>query len=434
MDEAGCIETTRSFHLLGLVAGIVAALSLVVAGSASARAAAAPANTSAPTISGTAQQGQTLTASTGTWSGSAPIQFAYQWQSCDGHGGGCANLNGSTSATYAVQKQDVNQTLRVVVTATNNEGASTAISAVTVPVTAAPAPPPAPKPTPAPKAAAPVNTATPTISGTATAGQTLTASTGSWSGNQPITYTYAWQRCDSASHCNPIGGANNATYQLAAADVGKTIRVVVTAKNAGGSTSAPSALTGAVAGAPAPVVSISISASTFRALFGTAITLSGTISTTQGGQSVTIEGQQYGQGQATALATVTTAADGSWSFRTKPGIQTAYKATWNGATSNGLTVGVMPLVSFHLVTHKRFSTRVVAARSFAGRLVQFQRLDPSGHWVTMKRIRLGANSGAVFAAKLATASSLRMALSVNQAGAGYLGSLSRTIALPLPAI
>jgi hypothetical protein len=89
----------------------------------------------------------------------------------------------------------------------------------------------------------------------------------------------------------------------------------------------------------------------------------------------------------------------------------------------------MPLVTFHLITHKRFSTRVVAARSFAGKLVQFQRLA-NGRWVTIKRLRLGANSGAIFRTKLHESSNLRMAFSVNQAGPGYLGGVSRTLVLP----
>ena len=59
----------------------------------------------------------------------------------------------------------------------------------------------------------------------------------------------------------------------------------------------------------------------------------------------------------------------------------------------------MPLVTFHLITHKRFYW-VLAARSFAGKIVQFQRLGANGRWSTIKRVRLGANSGAIFRTKL----------------------------------
>jgi hypothetical protein len=98
-----------------------------------------------------------------------------------------------------------------------------------------------------PAPAAPSPLAVPTISGTAQSGQTLTASTGSWSGS-PTSYGYQWQRCDSAgANCADVPGATASTYALAAADVGCTVRVAVVATNAGGSASATSAPTAVVA-------------------------------------------------------------------------------------------------------------------------------------------------------------------------------------------
>lgn len=93
---------------------------------------------------------------------------------------------------------------------------------------------------------APVNTALPVISGTATQGQTLSTSNGSWTGG-PTTYAYEWDRCDSSgSNCSQIEGATTNTYTLAAADVGSTIRSTVTASNSVGSTSATSTATAVV--------------------------------------------------------------------------------------------------------------------------------------------------------------------------------------------
>jgi hypothetical protein len=90
----------------------------------------------------------------------------------------------------------------------------------------------------------PVNTSPPIISGTPQDGQTLTASTGSWSGTQPITYGYQWQRCDSGgANCVAIAGATGPTYLATSADVGRTLRVVVTATNSAGSAAATSAAT-----------------------------------------------------------------------------------------------------------------------------------------------------------------------------------------------
>src|SRR3954447_19979154 len=88
-------------------------------------------------------------------------------------------------------------------------------------------------------AAAPVNTAAPAVSGTAKVGQTLTVSNGTWSG-APTSYTYQWQRCTSSTSCADITGATEQTYKPTATDVGKTLRAVVAAKNADGTTTANS--------------------------------------------------------------------------------------------------------------------------------------------------------------------------------------------------
>jgi thermitase len=95
-----------------------------------------PASTSPPTVSGTPQAGQTLTAATGSWSGS-PTAYAYQWQDCDSSGASCTAIGGATAATYAVASGDVGHTMRVVVTASNSGGSGTASSAATAVVAAA---------------------------------------------------------------------------------------------------------------------------------------------------------------------------------------------------------------------------------------------------------------------------------------------------------
>ena len=76
----------------------------------------------------------------------------------------------------------------------------------------------------------PTNTARPTISDTTPqSGQALTASNGTWTGDSPITFTYQWQRCNaSGASCVTIAGATAQTYTVQAADVGSTLRVVVT--------------------------------------------------------------------------------------------------------------------------------------------------------------------------------------------------------------
>jgi hypothetical protein len=108
-----------------------------------------PSDLSLPTISGTPQDGQTLTAAPGSWAGS-PTVYTYQWQRCDSTAAACAPVAGATTAPYAVQAADVGSTLRVAVTATNVAGSSVATSAATAVVTSAPPAPPPPPPPPPP--------------------------------------------------------------------------------------------------------------------------------------------------------------------------------------------------------------------------------------------------------------------------------------------
>jgi hypothetical protein len=98
----------------------------------------------------------------------------------------------------------------------------------------------------APSASPPSNTTLPQVSGTTTQGQTLSVSDGSWTGS-PTSFAYQWQDCDSlGNNCANIGGASSSSYTLASGDVGHTIRAVVTATNAGGSTPATSTQTSIV--------------------------------------------------------------------------------------------------------------------------------------------------------------------------------------------
>lgn len=101
----------------------------------------APASSTPPTVSGTATQGQTLTALNGTWTGS-PSSYDYQWRSCDSSGANCSSVSGATSGTYLLQAGDVGNTLRIVVTAINSYGSGSATSAQTAAVSAPPPPPP----------------------------------------------------------------------------------------------------------------------------------------------------------------------------------------------------------------------------------------------------------------------------------------------------
>ena len=124
------------------VAAIVAALTVVAgtgfaeSGSA-AQANYAPTNTTKPAISGTAQTGQTLTASQGSWTSDTTATYTYQWLTCDAQGNNCASITNATNQTYAVQTGDVGKTIRVTVTAKNTSGSTSETSAQTGAVTQA---------------------------------------------------------------------------------------------------------------------------------------------------------------------------------------------------------------------------------------------------------------------------------------------------------
>jgi hypothetical protein len=232
-------------HVRPIAVLLAAAVVAVAAFSTSASGAGGPAISSPPTISGTARSGDTLTAAPGTWA-TPPTSVAYAWQRCSDTGSSCAAISGAagaTATTYVLTSADVGQTVRVVETATDGGGTTDSPSAPSAVVVSG---------------AAPQNSVPPTISGTTTEGQTLVGADGTWAGATPITFTYAWSRCDATgAACAAITGATSKTYVLVAADNDKTLRLSVTARNTPGSqtqTSAPTAVIAAAA--PASVVTL----------------------------------------------------------------------------------------------------------------------------------------------------------------------------------
>jgi hypothetical protein len=195
-------------------------------------------------LTGAPQVGQVLLRGQGSWTGSAPLGIsAVQWQRCGGSS--CSTVGGA--ATYTVQSADTGYSLRVVVTVKNGIGLTAAASALSAPVGGTTTT------TTTTSTSPPADSTPPGISGTPQAGQTLSASNGTWSGS-PSSYAYQWQGCDaSGAGCTAIAGASSRDYTAQNGDVGRTLRVAVTATNSGGSTTATSAATSTVASAAPPV-------------------------------------------------------------------------------------------------------------------------------------------------------------------------------------
>jgi hypothetical protein len=133
---------TRKTNLFALLAAAAVTV-LAIAGFSNAASSAAPVNTAEPKISGTAQEGQTLSGSSGTWTGSGTITYRYQWRRCNAQGNGCSNIGGADSSNYQLKSADVDHTVRIRVVAKNGDGTASADSNESAVVTAktTPAPP-----------------------------------------------------------------------------------------------------------------------------------------------------------------------------------------------------------------------------------------------------------------------------------------------------
>jgi len=172
---------------------------------------------------------------------------------------------------------------------------------------------------------------------------------------------------------------------------------------------------------------LTLVASSLFAVYGDKITLSGLVSNHKGGESVTIYYQPYPQPSLIERATVLTAADGTYSFIVSPQIATSYQAAWKGAYATPTSVQVQPKLT--LGRNNGWIIHAAAGRSFAGRSVQFQRLNgQTGQWVTLRKVMLNAKSSARVLYRLPKGvNHLRVTMSVNQAGSGFLGAISSTV-------
>jgi hypothetical protein len=192
-------------------------------------------NTTAPTMSGTAKVGKTLTVRKGTWAGYSAPTFTYQWYACTQKvssatrtvPGTCATINGATQTTFKLTSALKGKYITVKVTGT---------SAGTDPVSWLSAS------TNTKVLMQATATTKPTLTGTAKVGKTLTVRKGTWAGSPAPRFTYQWYACtrkvSSATRtvpgtCKPIKGATQTTFTLTSAHKGKYITVKVTGTSSG---------------------------------------------------------------------------------------------------------------------------------------------------------------------------------------------------------
>lgn len=289
------VRPPSRLHAFVLIAAILAAAG-GSAGDVPARSDARPANLAVPTITGTAQEGQTVTGHNGSWVCEPPYvdpdtgeqwtacKYDFQWQRCDA-AGVCADIAGAASQNYVVAPADRGSALRVAVTATNydcNEpgtecrySSATAYSALTSVVPGAP--PAGPPPPPEEEEGPPVSKALPVVAGPPQEGQTVTAGRGDWSGLRPMNFSYQWSRCvdpaGGSGTCSPVAGATGSSYAVESLDVGTSLKVTVTASNEAGSASATSQPSETVVAVPNVVPAAMASPSVFgRAKEGETLT------------------------------------------------------------------------------------------------------------------------------------------------------------------
>ena len=185
-----------------------------------------------------------------------------------------------------------------------------------------------------------------------------------------------------------------------------------------------------------PAETLTLSARPRTVVYGTKVTLTGALSTQKAGENVSVLATACGQTAAKAT-TVQTATGGAYTAIVRPLKNTAYTAKVKNTTSQAVTVKVRPRLRLGKVAPHRYSVRVFAAQSFAGKYGTLQRYNATlGRWVNVKRVLLRANSTGVAPTIISSVSfrstirprlKVRVLLPQLQVGSCYLAGRSNTI-------
>jgi plastocyanin len=189
-----------------------------------------------------------------------------------------------------------------------------------------------------------------------------------------------------------------------------------------------------------PGSTLSLSAKPAVVVFGGQSTLSGQLASGLSGQSVELMSQLCGTSVFRKTTTLTTGTGGGFSFAIQPSKNTTVEARFGASSSTQVTVKVRPKVALRKLAARRFRVTVLAADSFAGRFVLFQRFSRAqGRWLTVRSavLRAGATieapinptsvSTATFRAKIKARLRVRAVLTQAQAGTCHAASISATM-------
>jgi plastocyanin len=189
-----------------------------------------------------------------------------------------------------------------------------------------------------------------------------------------------------------------------------------------------------VAAAPA---SLSVSAKPLLITYGGSTVLSGVLSTQAAGENVDVLAQPCGAASSTKVSTVNTTTGGAYTASVKPLLRTTYTTKHKALTSSAVIVRVRPRMRLVRVAAHRYSLRVSAARSFAGKFASFQRYNGTlRRWVAVRSVRLRANatgvaptviSSVTFRSSVRGGLRVRATLGQRAVGSCYAPGVSNTI-------
>jgi plastocyanin len=190
--------------------------------------------------------------------------------------------------------------------------------------------------------------------------------------------------------------------------------------------------------APAVAQTITLLSGSREVVYGGKLTFTGMLSGQKASQTVEVRATECGQTAATRVTTAQTTAGGAYTALVQPLRNTVYHARVPGTTSKDVVVKVHPSLRFGKLAAHRYSLRVSAAQSFAGRYGTLQRFNKArSRWVNVRTVQLRANATGIaptvissvsFRSTVRSLSKIRMILAQAQAGSCYLRGTSNAIA------